>query len=333
MNMFILSELRPKKIRIELNQALAQQNITKKARDNAVVVAGDTLAAIQKDESLEKEFIDLCESANVVLACRVSPKQKAEVVKMIRVRNPKKSTLAIGDGANDVNMITAAHIGIGISGLEGQQAARAADYSIGQFRFLKNLLFCHGREAYRRNTYLISYMFYKNVLYVTPIWMYGFMSFFSGTIIYDTYLYQCYNIFFTGMPIIYFAVFDWEYPKEYFLKRPKLYMIGLEDVFFNPTVFWRWFFYAVWQGTLLLFLSFYTLDYSSNTQGSFGSLSTDGQFVFGCVVVVVNIKVLISSYQYTFWAVLFVILSVMAFYVAFAVLSMLKNYSLTGDFA
>ena len=99
---------------------------------------------------------------------------------MVRERHPDKSTLSIGDGANDVNMITKAHIGVGISGLEGQQAARAADYSIGQFRFLKNLLFCHGREAYRRNTYLISYMFYKNVLYVIPIFMFGCVSFFSG---------------------------------------------------------------------------------------------------------------------------------------------------------
>ena len=38
---------------------------------------------------------------------------------MIKKRHPMKTTLAIGDGANDVNMITAAHIGIGISGLEG----------------------------------------------------------------------------------------------------------------------------------------------------------------------------------------------------------------------
>lgn len=50
---------------------------------------------------------------------------------MIKLRLPNKSTLAIGDGANDVSMITAAHIGVGISGLEGQQAARASDYSIG----------------------------------------------------------------------------------------------------------------------------------------------------------------------------------------------------------
>ena len=96
-----------------------------------MIVAGDTLSTIQEDDDLVKEFIDLCEGANVVLACRVSPKQKAEIVMMMRKRHEKKTTLAIGDGANDVNMITAAHIGIGISGLEGQQAARASDYSIG----------------------------------------------------------------------------------------------------------------------------------------------------------------------------------------------------------
>ena len=54
-----------------------------------------------------------------MLVCRVSPQQKADVVKMIKTRLPDKSTLAIGDGANDVSMITAAHIGVGISGLEG----------------------------------------------------------------------------------------------------------------------------------------------------------------------------------------------------------------------
>ena len=75
---------------------------------------------------------------------------------MMRDRNPSKTTLAIGDGANDVNMITAAHIGVGIAGLEGQQAVRASDYAIGQFKFLRYLLFFHGREAYRRNSYALS---------------------------------------------------------------------------------------------------------------------------------------------------------------------------------
>ena len=120
MNMFVLQELKPKKVRIEIVEALGNQSLTKQARDNAVIIAGETLAIIQADEDLVKEFIDLCEGANVVLACRVSPMQKAEIVRMMRARNPEKTTLAIGDGANDVNMITAAHIGIGIAGLEGQ---------------------------------------------------------------------------------------------------------------------------------------------------------------------------------------------------------------------
>ena len=246
MNMFILEQTKPKKVRNELANALAQQKITKKARPNAVIIAGDTLTTIQRDETLISEFIDLCEGSNVVLACRVSPMQKAEIVKMVRNRNPEKTTLAIGDGANDVNMITAAHVGIGISGLEGAQAARASDYAIGQFRFLKNLLFCHGREAYRRNSYLVSYMFYKNVLEVTPVWVYGFLSCFSGTFFYNTVLYTDYNVQFTGFPIIWFACYDWEYSKEVLLSRPKLYKIGLNNVYFNKTVFWRWFFYAVW---------------------------------------------------------------------------------------
>lgn len=59
------------------------------------------------------------EQVDVVLACRVSPAQKAEIVLMIRKRFPKKTTLSIGDGANDVSMILKAHVGVGILGKEG----------------------------------------------------------------------------------------------------------------------------------------------------------------------------------------------------------------------
>jgi len=64
-------------------------------------------------------------------------------------------------------MITQAHVGVGILGKEGQQAATSADFAIGQFQFLKPLMFVHGREAYRRNALLILYNFYKNVLYIS----------------------------------------------------------------------------------------------------------------------------------------------------------------------
>jgi len=48
---------------------------------------------------------------------RVSPIQKALVVKLVK-KHHKSILLAIGDGANDVSMIQAAHVGVGISGVE-----------------------------------------------------------------------------------------------------------------------------------------------------------------------------------------------------------------------
>ena len=116
----------------------------------------------------------------MVIACRLSPKQKAEVVRMIREHHPAKATLAIGDGANDVSMITEANIGVGIQGNEGNQAVSSSDYALSRFKDLKPLLLYHGREAYRRNSYLIYYMFYKNLLLNAPIIYYGFWSGFSG---------------------------------------------------------------------------------------------------------------------------------------------------------
>lgn len=87
---------------------------------------------------------------------RVSPLQKALVVKLVK-KNLKAILLAIGDGANDVSMIQAAHVGVGISGVEGLQAARSADVAISQFRFLKKLLLVHGTWSYQRLSKLILY--------------------------------------------------------------------------------------------------------------------------------------------------------------------------------
>jgi len=72
----------------------------------------------------------LCEG---VICCRVSPLQKALVVRLVK-DGLKAMTLAVGDGANDVSMIQAADVGIGISGEEGLQAVNSSDYAIGQVR-------------------------------------------------------------------------------------------------------------------------------------------------------------------------------------------------------
>jgi P-type E1-E2 ATPase len=69
-----------------------------------------------------------------VIACRLTPLQKALLVTLVR-KELKRVTLSIGDGANDVSMIQSANVGIGIAGKEGAQAARASDYAIEEFKY------------------------------------------------------------------------------------------------------------------------------------------------------------------------------------------------------
>ena len=96
--------------------------------------------------------------------------------------------LSVGDGANDVSMITQAHVGVGIAGQEGSQAVSAADYSVNEFQNLAPLLLVHGRECYRRNAYMITYNFYKNIVYSMPLVLVSWVSGWSGQTIYNIYL-------------------------------------------------------------------------------------------------------------------------------------------------
>lgn len=189
----------------------------KAANKIGIIVTGSALKQISlsDDPSLKESFLKATDKVDVLLGCRISPAQKAEIVNMIKERYPNKITLAIGDGANDVNMILNSHVGVGIRGKEGQQAARSADYAIGQFKFLKPLMFIHGREAYRRNSMLVLYSFYKNVLYISVQYIFSLVSCYSGQPLYESMIYQLYNLTFTGLPILYYCLFDFEYIKDF----------------------------------------------------------------------------------------------------------------------
>lgn len=82
-------------------------------------------------KGMKKKILKILARCHAVVVCRASPSQKAQVVKMVKENEPTSVTLAIGDGANDVNMILSAHIGVGIFGKEGYQAASSSDYAIG----------------------------------------------------------------------------------------------------------------------------------------------------------------------------------------------------------
>jgi P-type E1-E2 ATPase len=98
-------------------------------------------------------------------------------------KGAKKITLSIGDGANDVSMIQAAHVGIGISGLEGMQAVMASDFAIAQFSYLTDLLLVHGRWSYIRLCkvcvmYLFVFYFNSFCVFVCDFSFFFFLLFF-----------------------------------------------------------------------------------------------------------------------------------------------------------
>ena len=125
----------------------------------AFIVDGRSLYMAMKH--FREKLKDICERCTAVLCCRMSPIQKAEVVKMIKLSASKPVTAAIGDGANDVSMIQEAHVGFGLMGKEGRQAVNSADFAFSKFRFVRRILLVHGHLFYIRVTNLIHYFFYK----------------------------------------------------------------------------------------------------------------------------------------------------------------------------
>ncbi|KAI0262598.1 calcium transporting ATPase [Gloeopeniophorella convolvens] len=218
--------------------AVKSQRSSGELEDLALIIDGKSLTfALEKD--LSKLFLELAILCKAVICCRVSPLQKALVVKLVK-KNSKSLLLAIGDGANDVSMIQAAHIGVGISGVEGLQAARSADIAISQFRFLKKLLLVHGAWSYRRLSKLILYSFYKNiVLYMTQFW-FSFFNNFSGQIAYESWTLSLYNVVFTLLPPLVIGVFDQFVSARILDRYPQLYMLGQTNAFFTKTAFWLW---------------------------------------------------------------------------------------------
>jgi phospholipid-translocating ATPase len=86
---------------------------------------------------------------------------KKKVVRLIKKSKEKPMTAAIGDGANDVSMIQEAHVGLGIFGKEGRNAARCADFAFSKFKYTRRLLLVHGYLYYTRASVLVHYFFYK----------------------------------------------------------------------------------------------------------------------------------------------------------------------------
>jgi len=257
---------------------------------SVVVIDGQTLSKIETDKALRNLFFDLAILADSVICCRASPSQKAGLVKAIRKRVKKSITLAIGDGANDIAMIQEAHVGIGITGKEGLQAARTSDYSIAQFRFLTKLLLVHGRWNYIRICKYTVGTFWKEMLFYLTQALYQRWAGYTGTSLYESWSLSMFNTLFTSLPVIFMGIFEKDLAASTLLAVPELYTKGQRDRGFNFKVFFGWMFIAASEAMILYFCMLGLFGQVSFTHGDDNDLFAMGDMTFTAAVIVISLK-------------------------------------------
>ena len=264
----------------------------------SLIIDGTTLRyAFASD--VKTDLMHIALNCRSVICCRVSPMQKAEIVEQVK-RMTGQVTLAIGDGANDVAMIRAANVGVGISGQEGLQAAHSADYSISQFRFLTRLILVHGTWSLGRLCKLILYSFYKNIaLYVIELW-FATVSAWSGQTIFERWTIGFYNVFFTAAPPLVIGLFDRQCSAEIMIKHPSLY--SNQGDLFSPRLFWIWVWSAILHSLALFWLTYFMIwnDAIWATGLSDGGYLVYGNILYTYVVVTVCLK---AALELTSWTV------------------------------
>ncbi|WOL18362.1 phospholipid-transporting ATPase 3-like [Canna indica] len=291
----------------------AQQYLHIAAQSLALVIDGKCLM-YALDPNLRVNLLKLSLSCTSVVCCRVSPLQKAQVTSLVK-KGARKITLSIGDGANDVSMIQAAHVGVGISGLEGMQAVMASDFAIAQFRFLTDLLLVHGRWSYTRLCKVITYFFYKNLTFTLTQFWFTFQTGFSGQRFYDDWFQSLYNVIFTALPVIILGLFDKDVSASLAKKYPELYKEGIKNVFFRWGVVAVWAFFAFYQSLIFFYFTTAASRNGHNSSGKIFGLWDVSTMAFTCVVVTVNLRLLMACNSITRWHSLSISGSILAWFV------------------
>lgn len=279
----------------------------------ALIIDGKTLAHALEDD-VKHQFLNLAVACASVICCRVSPRQKALVTRLVK-EGTGKTTLAIGDGANDVGMIQEADIGVGISGVEGMQAVMASDFSIAQFRFLERLLVVHGHWCYKRIAQMICYFFYKNIAFGLTLFYFEAYTGFSGQSVYDDWYMLLFNVILTSLPVISLGVFEQDVSSEICLQFPALYQQGPRNLFFDWYRIIGWMVNGVYSSVVIFFLTVHIIyNQAFRAGGQTADMAAIGTTMFTCIIWAVNMQIALTMSHFTWIQHLFVWGSVSTWY-------------------
>ncbi|PCH43232.1 phospholipid-translocating P-type ATPase [Wolfiporia cocos MD-104 SS10] len=219
--------------------------------DCCLVIDGESLQLCLN--LFQNEFIEIATKLSAVVACRCSPTQKADVARLIR-KHTKKRVCCIGDGGNDVSMIQAADVGVGIVGKEGKQASLAADFSVTQFSHLTKLLLWHGRNSYRRSAKLAQFVIHRGLIISVMQAVFSAIFYFAPIALYQGWLMVGYATIYTMAPV-FSLVLDRDVNEDLALLYPELYKELVKGRILSFKTFFMWLMISIYQGAAIMIMS------------------------------------------------------------------------------
>ncbi|OCL04095.1 phospholipid-translocating P-type ATPase-like protein [Glonium stellatum] len=219
--------------------------------DACLLIDGESLALMLNH--YRESFISVAVLLPTVVACRCSPTQKADIAKLIR-EYTKKRICCIGDGGNDVSMIQAADVGVGIVGKEGRQASLAADFSIEQFCYLTKLLVWHGRNSYKRSAKLAQFVIHRGLIISICQTVFSIASDFEPIALYRDWLLVGYSTIYTMAPV-FSLVLDRDVDESVANLYPELYAELTTGRSLSYRTFFVWVLVSIYQGSMIQGLS------------------------------------------------------------------------------
>ncbi|CAB1351982.1 unnamed protein product, partial [Coregonus sp. 'balchen'] len=221
-------------------------------------------------ETRQVDFVNMACECEAVICCRVTPKQKANVVSLVK-KYKKAVTLSIGDGAND----------------EGMQAVMSSDYAFAQFRYLERLLLVHGRWSYIRMCKFLRFFFFKN---------------FAFTLVaYEDWFITLYNVMYSSLPVLLVGLLDQDVNDKLSRKFPKLYLPGQQGALFNYKNFFISLFHGIFTSLVIFFIPYGAF---LQTMGQDGEAPSDYQslavVMASSLIFTVNLQISLETSYWTF---------------------------------
>nr|BAN65726.1 phospholipid-translocating P-type ATPase, putative [Babesia bovis] len=224
------------------------ENFSMGPTSTMLVVDGAVVATSIKE--FTKFSIMVATMAPAVLCCRCTPFIKAELVRLIKEHTGKR-TCAIGDGDNDVPMITEADVGIGIVGKEGLQASLSADYSIHRFHYIKRIILWHGRNSYKSSASLTHFIIHRGMIIAVMQGLFSAMYFYMPLAFFQGWLQIGFSTYYTMLPL-YSLVLDYEMEESVVFLFPELYQTLHTGRVMSVKTFLIWVWISVFQGAILM---------------------------------------------------------------------------------